>query len=114
MQSNIKTERLTECRKKLHLTQADAAELIGVTQPAYQRYEAGTRTPSIQVVKEMAKAFNVSVDYLTGNTKNKSPDFITVDKNTSPLLFSVVDHCQGYDEEHLKALLEMLESQNPD
>ena len=51
---------------------------------------------------------------LTGNSKSKSPDFITVDKNTSPLLFSVVDHCQGYDEEHLKALLEILESQDPD
>ena len=114
MQSNIKTERLAECRNKLQLTQAQAAELIGVTQPAYQRYEAGTRTPSIHVVKEMAKAFNVSVDYLTGNSKSKSPDFITVDKNSSPLLFSVVDRCKEYDEEHLRNLLALLESQGLD
>ena len=114
MQSNIKTDRLAECRNKLQLTQAEAAELIGVTQPAYQRYEAGTRTPSIHVVKEMAKAFNVSVDYLTGNSKSKSPDFITVDKNSSPLLFSVVDRCKEYDEEQLRNLLALLESQGLD
>lgn len=114
MQIIIKTERLIECRNRLQLTQTEAAELIGVSQPAYQRYEAGTRTPSIQVVKEIAKAFNVSVDYLTGNSKSKSPDYITIDKNDSPLLFSVVDRCKEYDERHLRNLLELLENSDLD
>lgn len=111
---NIWLKILSCNRSKLQLTQAEAAKLIGVSQPAYQRYEAGTRTPSIQVVKEMAKAFNVSVDYLTGHSKSKSPDFITVDRNSSPLLFSVVDRCKEYDEEHLRNLLTLLESQGLD
>ena len=62
--------------KKKGLTQGEAAELIGVTQPAYQRYEAGTRTPSFPVVKEMAHAFNTSVEYLTGKSLQTDPDYV--------------------------------------
>ena len=61
MQSEINIEHLILLRQERGLTQSEAADLIGVSQPAYQRYEAGVRTPSIQVVKEIAKAFNVSV-----------------------------------------------------
>ena len=62
MKQTILPERLFLCRNNRGLTQSEAAELIGITQPAYQRYEAGVRTPSIQVAKEIAKAFNVSTD----------------------------------------------------
>ena len=69
MQIELIIERIKMCRQDLGITQQEAAKLIGVSQPAYQRYEAGLRTPSIQVAKEIAAAFNTSVDYLTGERR---------------------------------------------
>ena len=66
MKSTLNTERLISCRRQLGITQTEAADRIGVSQPAYQRYEAGVRTPSIQVIKEIAKAFGVSESFLSG------------------------------------------------
>ena len=110
MQIDIKTERLVSLRKALGLTQAEAAEMIGVSQPAYQRYEAGVRTPSIQVVKEIARSFNVSVDYLTGKSSRKHPDMIVINKKESPQLFSLVERCRDYDDVQLKRILTYLDS----
>ena len=95
MKSALDTARLSSRRHELGLTQAEAAALIGVTQPAYQRYEAGTRVPSVQVVKEMAQAFQTSASYLIG-------------KAESPLLYSVVECCRNYNEEQLKRLMAYL------
>ena len=110
MQIEINTEHLISLRQEQGLTQAEAAEMIGVSQPAYQRYEAGVRTPSIQVVKEMAKAFNVSVQYITGKSKRKSPDFITIDRNKDPLLFSIIEQCKDYDDKQLERILSYFKS----
>ena len=68
MQIELIIERIKMCRQDLGITQQEAAKLIGVSQPAYQRYEAGLRNPSIQVAKEIAAAFNTSVDYLIGES----------------------------------------------
>ena len=108
MQTVIDTKRLISCRLALELTQAEAAALIGVSQPAYQRYESGARTPSLQVVKEIAKSFNVSVAYLTGSSKQKKPDYIVIDKSDSPLLFSIVDQFKDCNDEQLKQLSEYI------
>ena len=106
MKSQICTERIIAIRKKRGLTQGESAELIGVTQRGYQRYEAGTRTPSFPVVKEMAHAFNTSVEYLTGKSLQTDPDYVIVSSAESPLLYSVVRKCQNFDDVQLGRLLE--------
>lgn len=108
MKSDLKPERLIACRQKLGLTQSEAAERIGVSQPAYQRYEAGVRTPSIQVVKEMAKAFNVSEAYLTGESNQSLPDYVVVTREDNPLLFSIVEQCKDLDDKQLAKIMRFL------
>lgn len=108
MKSDLKPERLIACRQKLGLTQSEAAERIGVSQPAYQRYEAGVRTPSIQVVKEMAKAFNVSEAYLTGESNQSLPDYVVVTREDNPLLFSIVEQCKNLDDKQLEKIMRFL------
>ena len=110
MKATIITERLLSCRNKLGITQAEAAKLIGITQPAYQRYEAGLRSPSIQVVKEIAKAFNVSVQYLSGESNQPLPDYITIDRQDNPVLFSFVEQCKTYNEDQLMQLMDLSHS----
>lgn len=105
MQIELISERLIACRQKMGITQAEAAKLIGVSQPAYQRYESGARTPSVQVAREIANAFHTSVDYLAGHSEKKHPDYIIVDKKDSPVLFSLVDQCKSLDEDQLKRFL---------
>lgn len=43
----LNKERLTECRLRLGITKQEAAKRIQISQPAYLRYEAGTRNPSM-------------------------------------------------------------------
>ncbi len=105
MQIELIIERIKMCRQDLGITQQEAAKLIGVSQPAYQRYEAGLRTPSIQVAKEIAAAFNTSVDYLTGKSYQKNSDYITITRKDSPLLYDFVCNCKNLDEENLNRLI---------
>ena len=109
MKQTILPERLLSCRNNLGLTQSEAAELIGITQPAYQRYEAGVRTPSIQVAKEIAKAFNVSTAYLYGDSDQSLPDYFVIDKKDNQILFSIILIFMGkklLDESDLPAKIE--------
>lgn len=61
--------RLFELRSKLSKTQAEVAGAIGVTQQAYQKYEAGERTPSIETAGKIARYFDTTVDDIFLNRK---------------------------------------------
>ena len=62
------SERLKELRKKQKRTQADIANVLGVTVRQYQRYESGEQTTTIENLMALARYFNVSIDYLVGET----------------------------------------------
>lgn len=62
----INGERLKELRLAKGLYPSDMAKLLGISRPAYLKYENGqTKTP--RKIEEIAKYFNVSTDYLFGN-----------------------------------------------
>jgi len=104
----LNKERLKECREKMGLTKMEAAAKIKVSQPAYLRYESGERQPSIQVVSEIAQAFNTSVDYLTGFTDEKEPDYVILNKKEVPIIFEIVKKCENLNEEQLRKILDKL------
>lgn len=49
------------------ITQREVAELLDCSILSYGKYERGEREPSIDMLKKMAKLFNVTVDYLIEN-----------------------------------------------
>ena len=98
-------ERLTECREKIGISKQEAARRVGVSQPAYLRYESGTRNPSQQVIKEIAKVFNTSVDYLTGVCDEPAPDFFEIKKKNDEELFLLVEKYRDLDSQQKKRLL---------
>ncbi len=59
-------DRLLELRKQYELTQNQMAQKLGITQPAYIRYENGTAEPTQTMLVQIADIFDVSVDYLLG------------------------------------------------
>ena len=110
MDYQLNVNRLRNCREAAGLSKRETAKRVGVSQPAYLRYEDGSRTPSIQVITAIARVLNTSVDYLTGKTNELSPDFIYTDKNTSPTLFSIIESCKDFDEDKLTLLKKYCDS----
>ncbi len=61
-------ERLTELRKQYKYTQRQMADILGISQPSYMRYENDTSEPTQENLVKLADAFDVSVDYLLGRS----------------------------------------------
>ena len=57
--------RIRELREDNDLTQREVAEMLGMSQTGYSKYETGTN--DIPTAK-LADFYNVSVDYLLGRT----------------------------------------------
>ena len=59
-------DRLKELRKSKNLTQEEFGKLFGVAKNTVSYWEANTSKPDIDLIKEIAKYFNVTTDYLLG------------------------------------------------
>ena len=70
MEARIFQTRLKALRIKSGLTKKELAEKMGLSTESLSNYETGRRTPSIIVAADMAKCFDVSLDYLTGLSDN--------------------------------------------
>jgi transcriptional regulator with XRE-family HTH domain len=66
--------KIIELRKKKNWSQEDLAKVIVSSRIMIGKYERNINTPSIEVILKMAKAFNVSVDFLLGEGLNASYD----------------------------------------
>lgn len=58
--------RIAEIREQVGLTQSALARSIGTSQSAISQIEAGERNPSYDMLRQIAKALNVSVPHLVG------------------------------------------------
>lgn len=58
--------RIKKLREKRGLIQAILAAELGITQQMLSKYERDTSTIKVDVLKELAKYFNVTTDYLLG------------------------------------------------
>ena len=57
---------IVRARMARGFTQEQAAEKLGVSQPTYQRWEAGTRTPRAANLVKIAELYGVPMDSLLG------------------------------------------------
>ncbi|MGN0745823.1 MAG: helix-turn-helix domain-containing protein [Aristaeellaceae bacterium] len=64
--------RIRDMREDADLTQAQVAEYLGVAQTVYSRYERGYQTIPLPLLIRLADYYEVSLDYLTGRTDNKT------------------------------------------
>jgi transcriptional regulator with XRE-family HTH domain len=61
-------KRLKELRKEKCVYQKDIADLLGLTDRNYRRYEMGEVDPPTSKTIMLADYFDVSVDYLVGRS----------------------------------------------
>lgn len=65
--------RIRDLREDKDFTQTYIANILGITQQTYSRYETGEITIDIFNLVKLAKFYNTSTDYLLGLTSNSNP-----------------------------------------
>lgn len=65
-------ERLKALRIEANLTQKDMAEKFDISQQAYAKWELESANPTKNVITKLASIFNVTVDYLVGNSEYRT------------------------------------------
>lgn len=66
-------KRIRELREDNDLLQKHIADYLHCSQVAYSRYELGKRDIPSQVLIDLAKYYDISIDYILGLTNTKSP-----------------------------------------
>lgn len=56
--------RLKELRKQANLTQQELGKMVGVTKVSICCYENGSRTPTLDTLKDLADSLNIPLNYL--------------------------------------------------
>ena len=74
-------KRISEKRKELKLTQNGLAELLFITGQAVSKWENGKSLPSIDILYELTKVLNVSIDYILDDSDIQDDDYETKFKN---------------------------------
>ncbi len=64
-------KRLRDMRIDNDLKQTEVAEILGIQQTVYSRYERGFRTIPVEYIIKLADFYHTSTDYLLGRTDNK-------------------------------------------
>lgn len=69
---NTKTfgTRLRDLRQSRNITLRDLANALNISHSALGNYELGNREPNMLTIRNIADYFDVSLDYLFGNTDN--------------------------------------------
>lgn len=63
--------RISQIRKSKNISQIKLAKLAGIHATVLSRYERGETTPAIDMANKLAKALDISLDYLVGNVEVK-------------------------------------------
>lgn len=66
-------QRIRDLREDRDLRQQDIAEVLGISQTVYSRYERGFQTIPVQHLLKLAEFYNTSTDYLLGRTNVIEP-----------------------------------------
>ena len=100
------SERLKDLRKQAELTQVDVAAKLGISQPAYASWERGLKKPTQENLVKIAQVLNVSVDYLVGNSEERTDELDNIE-----LLFRINSKGLTEEEKELfkKELIEFME-----
>ena len=89
-------------RTSSKLTQAEMAEKLGISRSTIGMYETGAREPDFETLEKIADFFNVSTDYLLGNTDIKNQKQFDEDLEKSLDTFKSFDGKPMYDDDREK------------
>lgn len=63
-------QRLRDLREDHDLSQRKLAQIIGMSQTGYSKYETGENDIPTGILIKLSRLYNVSIDYLLGETND--------------------------------------------
>ena len=63
-------QRIRDLREDHDLTQTQIAQMLGMSQTGYSKYETGENDVPTAILIKLARFYNTSIDYLLGETKS--------------------------------------------
>lgn len=65
--------RIRELREDIDMNQKNFAQLLGMSQTGYSKYETGTTDIPTAILLKLADIHHTSVDYILGRTDQRKP-----------------------------------------
>lgn len=96
------SERVAQLRKQHDWTQQELADRVGVKVLQIRRYENGSSQPTLEVIKNLAVALNVTADELIFDADERGPS------DDLKLQFEALSQFDPEDRKVAKAVLESL------
>lgn len=90
--------RLRELLDEKEITQKELSSRIGVSEVTVSRYLSGDRTPRTDVINSISNFFNVSADYLLGNSDIRNPYKESPEQKTDEDIDLWLSKTDGYKE----------------
>lgn len=98
--------RIKYLRENLYITQQEMANKLNIARSTYSEYENGDTIPPLKKLCIISKICNVSLDYILGLNKDKTPYDKILDFNEEKLLYNIknlrISH--NYSKTHLGKL----------
>jgi transcriptional regulator with XRE-family HTH domain len=95
--------KIRKLRNEKHYTQKKLAIMIGVSREMIIRYEHDEATPSSKNLQELAKAFEISTDYLLSDDGNNETS--NFGDKTLKKYFEEIDKMNDKERAHVKFML---------
>ena len=103
--------RIKECRINAHLSQKYVAVTLGVAAPSVSNWESGKSRPTAENLKQLAKLFGVSVDYLLGGDQPLVSSEAVTEGTSTPKSKKEPTVSSGLNEELVQALMGLNEAE---
>lgn len=113
--NNIFKERLAKLMNESNINQLGLAKELGITQSTLSRNINGVHRPKAEIVERLAKFFNVSADYLLGNsdvrhiTPNKPTPTPSAKEQLSEYKLAFYNQAEEITEEQAQEVLKFIE-----
>ena len=94
-------------RTKYRLSQKEIGDIVGISSQAISKWEAGISQPDNESLIKLANYFDVSTDYLLGNSE-KENQTITYDNELEKILFSKAKDLSDEDKKAVLGIINAL------
>lgn len=84
-------QKLKDLRTGHKMTQEQLASRLGVKKSVISYYETGTRSPSYEVLKSIARIFHVTTDYLLDVERGRALDVSGLTEEEIAVVASVIE-----------------------
>ncbi len=105
-------ERFMQLLQEKNITAYRVSKETGVTQTTLSDWKTGRGTPRTATLQKIADYFNVSLDWLTGNSEYRSRSEYNGSQELSNVYFSLAKEAQeeGIDPDDIKLAFELIKA----